>query len=88
MGRAPSEAGGFPAEDAAMRVPPRHVVVAHAVFNAAVVIECLFGLAFIWIPFENVVARKLFFSVLVLLGGSMLVLAAHRTVQGWSRNGN
>jgi hypothetical protein len=70
-----------------MQHPPRHVVVAHAVFNAAVVIECLFGLVFIWVPFENVAAQKLFFSVLVLLGGSTLVLAAHRTVQGWPRNG-
>jgi hypothetical protein len=63
-----------------MRDPPRHVQWAHGVFNGAVVVAALYGLVYIWAPFENEVAQKLLWSDLVLLAGSMLVLAAHRTV--------
>jgi len=63
-----------------MDSPPRFIVLCHRTFNASVVAACLLGVVFIWMPFENEVATKAFQSVLVLLGGSMLVLAAHRTV--------
>jgi uncharacterized membrane protein len=63
-----------------MRDPPRHIVLAHVVFNVSVVIACAIGLVYIWMPFTNEVAAKAFGSDLVLLAGSMLLLAAHRTV--------
>ncbi len=66
-----------------MRDPPRYVVVSHSVFIASVAVECLFGLVYIWAPFEDDMLQRIFFSVLVLLGASTLTLAAHRTVRGW-----
>ena len=63
-----------------MQDPPRHIVLAHRVFKASVVIACAIGLVYIWMPFTSELASKAFFSDLVLLAGSMMLLAAHRTV--------
>ncbi|HEX5011544.1 MAG TPA: hypothetical protein VFY71_14200 [Planctomycetota bacterium] len=63
-----------------MRDPPRHILLAHVVFKTSVVIACAIGLVYVWMPFTSELAGKVFFSDLVLLAGSMLLLAAHRTV--------
>ena len=63
-----------------MRDPPRYIVLTHRVFNAAALIACAIGLVYVWMPFTNELAAKIFFSDLVLLAGSMLLLSAHRTV--------
>jgi hypothetical protein len=63
-----------------MRDPPRYIVLTHRVFNASALIACAIGLVYIWMPFTNELAAKAFGSDMVLLVGSMLLLAAHRTV--------